>query len=618
MIKSQSYIGNLDFLNEFSKVDEKKESLFYFFKSNFKDNTWLLEFKKGLPLLINFNVILKDNSLLTDIKNETILNTLKEWIINFLYNDKHYMNSTKTIKGDVYLILRFFDVMNYFDDGSLVTNSFKCLSKDKLHFIIDKMSFPDDIYNVKRIFTDYINNNKLNKNMFFSSRKKSSHIMKELFPNLIVLPTFRNLEFKTEFGTYISEYSSFFRNNNNLENITIPNNIKRILKHIPSKSNKKISTPFKENIDYILNYNFETTSLKRVETYPSNVVFNTFKKAVEFHFKYGDLLINNYVKIIELKNNNKDLDHIELNKILTTHIDKNLIDLGVISFRRPYQKENFDNKYYSDIRANYYFYDLIKVYYGCIQFIVGALMGRRVSELLSLTYNSCYDEKNLLLLFKRSKSEKGLFGIKDYIALPIDPLAIDMIKNLRKIITACDIKDKDNIEIFSIPSGVKINTISEKLYSNTYNNNLDFMQDYFEVDVIDSKRLYIRQHQLRRFLAMTFFWSSGFGSLDTLRWFLGHTDIQHVYKYISETESGNVLRSVKAQFIAENINEYQDTLKDFIKKKFNTENYTILKTAELIDFLEVLQEEKNINIEPEFFESDNKQQFKIILKIKGE
>ena len=117
---------------------------------------------------------------------------------------------------------------------------------------------------------------------------------------------------------------------------------------------------------------------------------------------------------------------------------------------------------------------------------------------------------------------------------------------------------------------------------------------------------------------MTFFWSSGFGSLDTLRWFLGHTDIEHVYHYISETESGEGLRSVKSQFVAENIKEYHENLREIIKSKFNTDNYKILKTDELIELLDILQEEKKITIEPEFFESDNQQKFKIIIKIKGE
>lgn len=45
--------------------------------------------------------------------------------------------------------------------------------------------------------------------------------------------------------------------------------------------------------------------------------------------------------------------------------------------------------------------------------------------------------------------------------------------------------------------------------------------DFTEVECENNKRFYMRQHQLRRFFAMAFFWGNGFGSMDTLRWFLG-------------------------------------------------------------------------------------------------
>ncbi len=621
MLNPKKYTGKLDFLNEFvqptSDKDEKYK-LFYFFKSKFEDNSWLFEFNSGKPYLIDFNVELQDKSSLTDKQNAPILNTLKEWIVHYLYSDKHYMKTPKAIKADVSLILRFFDIMNYFDDGSLVKNSFKCLSKDKLSFILDKLSSINDIFDVGTKVNAYINTNNLDKNAIYNRRSKNSDIMDNIFPNLIIKPTFKNLELKKENRYYISELDSFFRNSDKQEKVTIHTSIKKILSYIPYESARECSFPFKENIEFIQNSNFSTSGIKRFETYPSSVIFNTFKKAVEFHLKYGDLLINNYLKIIDLKNKNNNLSRTDLNQTIRKYIDKDLIDLGVNAFQKEYETIKSSNDYYEKIRKNYYLYELIKVYYGCVQFVVGSLMARRISELRGLKYNDCYDEENQLLLFKRSKSTKGLFGIKDYIALPIDKLAIDMLKNLQRIINACDIEDKEHIEIFSIPSGVQINTISRDLHDDKYNGNLDIMHDYFEVEVIDNKRLYIRQHQLRRFFAMTFFWSSGFGTLDTLRWFLGHTDIEHVYHYISETESGEVLRSVKSQFVAENIKEYHENLREFIKSKFNTDNYKILKTDELIELLDILQEEKKITIEPEFFESDNQQKFKIIIKIKGE
>ena len=50
-----------------------------------------------------------------------------------------------------------------------------------------------------------------------------------------------------------------------------------------------------------------------------------------------------------------------------------------------------------------------------------------------------------------------------------------------------------------------------------------------------------------------FFWSNAYDGLDTLRNFLGHTDAEHLYHYITTELSGAVLSSAKAQYLTETI-----------------------------------------------------------------
>ena len=139
----------------------------------------------------------------------------------------------------------------------------------------------------------------------------------------------------------------------------------------------------------------------------------------------------------------------------------------------------------------------------------------------------------------------------------------------RKI--AKKLKVNEGNKIFAFPKISKPWTCSDD--KNNYYENLDNLMDYFEVDLIEGKRPYIRQHQLRRFFAMAFFWSKGFKSIDTLRWFLGHTNPEHVYHYIQENTDGAILNNVKAQYIAENIKEYAN-LESVLKEKFNIQHKT--------------------------------------------
>ena len=50
------------------------------------------------------------------------------------------------------------------------------------------------------------------------------------------------------------------------------------------------------------------------------------------------------------------------------------------------------------------------------------------------------------------------------------------------------------------------------------------------------------------------FWSANDkDGMDTLRWMLGHTDLEHLYHYISESDTGGVLKGVKANYIVKGL-----------------------------------------------------------------
>ena len=99
-----------------------------------------------------------------------------------------------------------------------------------------------------------------------------------------------------------------------------------------------------------------------------------------------------------------------------------------------------------------------------------------------------------------------------------------------------------------------------KVNANTYNKHIDAMCDYFETNLVEYengeiRRNYIREHQLRRFFAMVFFWSKRSKEAECLRWMLGHSDLEHLYHYISESETGAILNETKATVILQGIKD---------------------------------------------------------------
>lgn len=99
---------------------------------------------------------------------------------------------------------------------------------------------------------------------------------------------------------------------------------------------------------------------------------------------------------------------------------------------------------------------------------------------------------------------------------------------------------------------------------------------------------------------------------------LGHTDSEHVWHYITESTSGDVIRGAKAQFVAENLqsgsNHYAE-LSEFVEKRFNTKEFSVIDLVELEDYINFLLKEQKITVEPEFFTDHLNRKMRIIVKV---
>ncbi|MFS1477602.1 integrase [Vibrio lentus] len=323
------------------------------------------------------------------------------------------------------------------------------------------------------------------------------------------------------------------------------------------------------------------------------------------------------------------------------------------------------------VRANESLFDLFSVLQGAIQVLVGAIMARRQDELIKLKshgnlspnvspFSEAGTKTEYNLIFKVKKT--GSKGVNTTIERPI-PLSIArFIWQLEQFnIKASELNlCKGKLSLFNSlnSNNSQLNLVTH----NTYNAHLDALCDYLGTDLVEYdngeyRRNYVRQHQLRRFFAMAFFWSKGFDGMDALRWMLGHSDMEHLYHYISESETGAVLNGAKASVIVRGVVDSTSELaklegieevRKIIAERLTGDSSTpitiesVSEAAEDYDdesYLtvphisqlqkeqdietEVIQllEEGRITLEPEFFtiESDNgntTQTFNLILKIK--
>lgn len=363
----------------------------------------------------------------------------------------------------------------------------------------------------------------------------------------------------------------------------------------------------------------ENAISNRFVSLPSTVVLSAVRDAIEFHTQYAAPLIKSLRNVLHLLSEKrlslKEGARTSISKVISPKEFSGLLhpDIQRIGVEKwSFSKE--ENRFEA-LRKNKGLSELIRVYYGCVQIVVSVLMARRQIELMELKAESCLDESKRYLVFGKAKSTRLLEGRKIDVARPIDEMAVEMIEKLTEIHKTylemgCINKLGNLFDTVSLQDPSEM--ISVIRYRQSYAQNLDFFCDYFETPLRDGKRFYIRTHQLRRFFALSFFWGSGFGGMDTLRWFMGHTDPQHLYRYITENTPGEVLRYAKSQFLAETIVEHTE-LRELIFERFGTVDFTVLTTGDLEEYIDELILDGEVDVEPEFIEDGKGESYRLLI-----
>lgn len=357
----------------------------------------------------------------------------------------------------------------------------------------------------------------------------------------------------------------------------------------------------------ILNH-VENFGIGRYTTLPAKVVFKAFQNAFDYLIENQDHILESYFNLLLFyqKNNNIDQDlvkNIKEGKFLDCLVDETKKS-GICRWNI-----DRDINFFSNLRKHSSFSHAYYLMTASLSIVIGTVMARRQSEIIgldpvdSLIPSNMSPEENPHLEFylKIKNSKSGIGGkdnIKENLSFPIPRSIANFIYKLQifneKLIVNNIVKKS---EITLLTTFNKHNLLIRSMNQTTYNYYLDYFCDFFETPVITftndiKRRFYIRQHQLRRFFSMLFFWSKSFDGLDSLRSFLGHTHTEHLYHYITESTPGEVLYGVKARYIFENMNldknhqlyiENIENIEPILKKYFDVSSFDYLPEKEALD-----------------------------------
>jgi len=393
-----------------------------------------------------------------------------------------------------------------------------------------------------------------------------------------------------------------------------------------------VAAPRLEAIQEIENYKAQLLPYHRFTPVPSAIIHHAFRHAVELHFKYGRMIIDAFLKLAKhCIKNCVEMSYLSNKEVIET-IGPDLAKLGIkklglacenfssIDGTHNKTRKSQKKKYFQQLRANEGLLELLAIYIGGVQVVIGALMARRASELMALP-TSCLDASLEWLIIEIAKSTKGLWGAKETQARPLDKLGTQMIRELQRMqrylkkigfLTHYD-------SIFSTPAlagNVRLHSPSW----GTFNRNLDLFCDYVKTGTdMEGRRYYLRQHQLRRYFALMFFHYFDEGTIHTLRWVLGHKDAEHIWNYITATVDGASLRGAKSQHVAQQMvgergKRFEDLAK-LLKSEYGISNFSAKDEDILDSHLQDLMMRGIISIEPIFFESHDGKHMKIAVKI---
>ncbi|WP_371229678.1 integrase [Pseudomonas sp. QE6] len=370
----------------------------------------------------------------------------------------------------------------------------------------------------------------------------------------------------------------------------------------------------------------------RYRSVPSGNLLRLFRCSMEFHVKHGRNILNGFIRVAAYcRSQNLTIIRLPEADFLRI-IGPELVSFGVkklglsshLRVKTISPRKGSREQYYQHLRANHGLLELVNVYIGSVQLVVGMIMARRIDELITLDAARCLDKSKSWLVFNLAKSTRNALGIRQRESRPIDAIAVEMIEELRrfqKILKRLHVID-DLTSLFATPCSLGYRGLQD-CSRHVYNRNLNFACDYFESDVTaDGERYYVRQHQLRRFFAIMFFYTNSFGELDTLRWMLGHRDLEHVWHYLTECLESKYLRGAAARYFAdlakhERLENYQN-LQELLFAEFGTTKFSLVDEQKIEDYLSAILEEGKARIEPQFFNDESGKSMKILFIVTRE
>ncbi|MGY6122206.1 hypothetical protein ACW9YQ_17900 (plasmid) [Paraburkholderia strydomiana] len=365
---------------------------------------------------------------------------------------------------------------------------------------------------------------------------------------------------------------------------------------------------------------------------PPDYLLFVEKKAMELFLQHSRHLFSSLLRVLrasKLQNvtPKEVLDTSESSKILLPEttafgikcwsLSRQMFKVG-LDARKPLERPTARD-YFTRLRQNEGLLETIYCLYGAMQLVVGWLLALRVGECLDL-HPDCLNAARDWASVETRKSGPGQLRLNDEIPLPA--LVVRIIRRLRAFH-----KCLRNIGAFSPQKLFETPKIDGafSLCIKDYFRCVDNFIDYINAPLTDDgRRLYLRQHQLRKSFALWFYAFAPYETTVTLQWFLRQNDTRQTEVYLRGAFSGNVLRSIQATaatLLVRDGREEADALAKMVLRRFGVTRHNVMNGsgfAAYTRYVERLQQSGELTFETIHFEDAHGARHKVALVVIGD
>lgn len=347
---------------------------------------------------------------------------------------------------------------------------------------------------------------------------------------------------------------------------------------------------------------------------PIEIGLNYLNEAIRWIEVYGNALIDFYLSILKKICTKVDsLVHKKWGAVIYRDYHQFVGEIGIpevlknagfkFSSMGPPSGESKDfERFHADPSLE----EVMEIFIGAVAVILGFMKPSRDIEICTLPRDCLLRDSSGGYWIDSALAKRTIAEVRAKTgAKPIPDIVAKAIQQMQRLGGGlCELFDeKDKYlrgRLFYIRNSGK-NGASVNIGGQMLSSHLDRFCDYVDSPLdVYGRRWYLRIHEMRKWFLLLLFWCGRYDVLDAARWIASHTNIKHIYAYISRELNTTQLGSIEADWAIHQLASYDvsgaprdncegiNYLYEQVLKRFNSKSLSFIDDRQWKTYVKTL------------------------------